>query len=121
MGPRPPPSSHVQRLAAELLALPPNELKQFRLMCRDRMIPKPAGRQGPVGKDYKPELPRRRIDQPLPVRRHLGVLGRRLFALHPAWVFAGHGPGILPLPMPQLGASVIAGVAMRDASQRSSE
>ena len=42
------------------------------------------------------KLKRLRSDSPLAVRGHLATLGNRLGAVHPAYIFAGTGPGILP-------------------------
>ena len=42
------------------------------------------------------KLKRLRSDCPLSVRQHLATVGHRMGAVHPAYIFAGAGPGILP-------------------------
>lgn len=102
------PSPHVQRLAAELLSLKPDELLLLRKVCRERLTPLPSGHKGPPPKNYKPKtLALRRDDQPMPIRRYLGNLNTRLSAVHPAWIFAGSGPGVRPMLMPPLGAAIM--------------
>merc|ERR1712232_1488518 len=78
---RPQPSARTRRLAAELIALSPDELAELRKLCRDRLIPMPAGRKLPVRNDYNPVLPIRRDDRPLNVRASLRQLGLRFPAL----------------------------------------
>eukprot|EP00931_Biecheleriopsis_adriatica_P095554 TRINITY_DN69146_c0_g1_i1.p1 TRINITY_DN69146_c0_g1~~TRINITY_DN69146_c0_g1_i1.p1 ORF type:complete len:240 (+),score=67.23 TRINITY_DN69146_c0_g1_i1:18-737(+) len=102
------PSANVQRIAAELLALPPKELEELRKECRQRLIPKPSMSQGPLPKGYNPSLKVQRSDRPMPVRNRLGTLGSRFGALHPAYVFAGSGPGIMPSPVPQVSFAIMA-------------
>lgn len=105
---RPAPSPQVKRLFAELLSLEPADLALLRKACRDRLTPLPSGHRGAPPKNYKPkELARKRDDQPLPVRGYLGRLAPRLSALHPAWIFAGSGPGIRPIPMSPLGLAIM--------------
>eukprot|EP00401_Gymnodinium_catenatum_P019794 CAMPEP_0117607440 /NCGR_PEP_ID=MMETSP0784-20121206/80254_1 /TAXON_ID=39447 /ORGANISM="" /LENGTH=272 /DNA_ID=CAMNT_0005410603 /DNA_START=41 /DNA_END=860 /DNA_ORIENTATION=+ len=99
---RPPPSKRTQKLASELLALPPDELKDLRLLCRERLTPKLVGAKGRPPKDYNPSLKERRSDRPLPLRASLRALGQRFPAMHPLWIFAGSGPGVMPAPMPAL-------------------
>eukprot|EP00933_Yihiella_yeosuensis_P020697 TRINITY_DN16537_c0_g1_i1.p1 TRINITY_DN16537_c0_g1~~TRINITY_DN16537_c0_g1_i1.p1 ORF type:complete len:173 (+),score=69.89 TRINITY_DN16537_c0_g1_i1:89-607(+) len=38
----------------------------------------------------------------------LGDLGHRMSALHPAYIFAGSGPGIMPSPVPQITWAIMA-------------
>eukprot|EP00930_Biecheleria_cincta_P102040 TRINITY_DN93706_c0_g1_i1.p1 TRINITY_DN93706_c0_g1~~TRINITY_DN93706_c0_g1_i1.p1 ORF type:complete len:241 (+),score=62.32 TRINITY_DN93706_c0_g1_i1:144-866(+) len=106
------PSPHVKRLASELLALPPKELEELRKMCRERLIPKPSFHKGKLPKDYNPVLKMKRSDQPLPVRSRLASMGRRLSGFHPAYVFAGSGPGIMPSLLPMLGPAIMGPHAM---------
>jgi len=103
---RAPPSAHVRRIAQDLLDLPPDELKQLRELCRDRLTPKPTSTSAKLPKDYNPSLKVKRSDRPFPLRSQLGHIGQRVSTLHPAWVFAGSGPGILPVSMPPLGAAI---------------
>lgn len=119
MAARQAPAPHVRRLAAELLSLEPAELALLRKACRDRLTPLPSGHRGPPKKGYAPKvLARRRDDAPMPVRRYLGNLGTRLSAVHPAWIFAGSGPGIMPAPMPPLGPAILARHAEELAAQQ---
>jgi len=105
---RKPPSPHVQRLAAELLSLTTDELVLLRKVCRERLTPLPSGHKGPPPKNYKPKtLALRRDDQPMPIRRYLGNLKTRLSAVHPAWIFAGSGPGVRLMLMPPLGSAIM--------------
>lgn len=102
------PSTYVKRIAADLIALSPTELTELRALCRDRLIAKPSGLKGRLPKNYNPELKAKRIDKPFPMRSSLRDMGNRISSLHPAWVFAGHGPSIIPVPMPSLTASFMA-------------
>lgn len=106
--PRQAPSPHVRRIADELLALPPAELKRLRQLCRERLIPKPSNHKGPLPKGYDPRLKVKRDDQPFPVREHVGTLSNRITSIHPVYVFAGQGPGILPAQSSPLQAMIMA-------------
>lgn len=107
--PRPEPTNRVKRLAEKLRKLDPKEVAMLRKICRDRLTPLPSGHKGPPPKNYKPKmLPVLRDHRPLPVRQNLSSLGQKISAVHPAWIFAGHGPGILPVPMPQITAAIMA-------------
>lgn len=101
------PSAHVRQIAAELLALAPDELKALRKECRERLIPKPTNHQGSLPKKFEPEIKIKRHDRPFPMRNSLRNMGRRIAELHPAWVFAGNGPGILPIPMPSVTSAIM--------------
>lgn len=46
--------------------------------------------------DLPRKLKRLRSDCPLSVRQHLATVGHRMGAVHPAYIFAGAGPCILP-------------------------
>jgi len=103
------PSAHVQRLVDKLIALSPQELALVRKGCRDRLTPLPSFHRGPPPKNYKPKmLARRREDAPLPLRGKLADLGVRFSGIHPAYIFAGGGPGVLNMPMPALGPAIMA-------------
>lgn len=102
-------SPHVQRLAKQLLALPKAELEQVRKECRERLIPKPSfASSKAMPKTYDPKLKRLRSDCPLSVRQHLATVGHRMGAVHPAYIFAGAGPCILPSQVPALSMAVMA-------------
>lgn len=101
------PSKRVQALAKELLALPPAELTLLRKACRERLIPKPSHHKGPLPKKYDPEIRMKRSDSPFPMRSKLRDVGDRISHLHPAWVFAGQGPGILAVPMPSITSAIM--------------
>eukprot|EP00929_Paragymnodinium_shiwhaense_P081899 TRINITY_DN42964_c0_g1_i1.p1 TRINITY_DN42964_c0_g1~~TRINITY_DN42964_c0_g1_i1.p1 ORF type:complete len:290 (+),score=68.53 TRINITY_DN42964_c0_g1_i1:72-941(+) len=95
---RDPPSASTRRLAEELLALKPVELKELRQLCRERLIPKPTGKKK-LPKNYDPSVKVKRSDRPFPLRAELRALGHRFPALHPVWIFAGTGPRVLPESM----------------------
>jgi len=87
--------------------LPKDELEQLRKECRSRLIPRQAFHGGALKKDYNPSLLVKRSDRPFPLRMRLAGLGQRISAVHPAWIFAGQGPGILPAPLPPLAAAIM--------------
>jgi len=101
------PSSHVQTLADRLLALKPKELEELRKECRERLIPKPYGMKGPAPKAYNPVLKVKREDAPFPMRSRLQTMGQRFASLHPVYVFAGHGPGMVQMPLPSVTGSIM--------------
>lgn len=94
-------------MAEELVALPPAELALLRKACRERMIARPSHLKGPLPKAYDPEIEVKRSDRPFPMRSKLRNVGERIQSLHPAWVFAGQGPGILPMPMPSVTSAIL--------------
>lgn len=99
------------------MALGPDELKLLRTHCRDRLTPKPAFHKGPVPKDYQPVVKVKRADRPFPLRGQLRDVGHRFAELHPVYIFAGSGPGILPGFAPQLAAAIMAPHAVAAAEQ----
>mmetsp|Transcript_42062 Transcript_42062/g.90881 ORF Transcript_42062/g.90881 Transcript_42062/m.90881 type:complete len:186 (+) Transcript_42062:95-652(+) len=98
---------HVQRLAQKLQKCSPAELKLIQDACHARLVPLPQDHRGPAKKNYQPKMPARTRDQqPLAMRSKLAEVAERIAMIHPAALFAGSGPGILPVQMPPLGPTI---------------